>query len=64
MESLASGKEPQLGALPDKIAKDREMLRKQLASKYSWVGHEGDREAEAEKERKRAKEEEEKGKHP
>ena len=34
MESLASGKEPQLGALPEKIAKDRDQIRKQLAKKY------------------------------
>jgi hypothetical protein len=60
MESLAAGKEPQLGSLPDKIAKDREGLRKQLATKYSWAGH--DYEKEIEKERQREKEEQEKQK--
>jgi peroxiredoxin len=35
MEALASGKEPPLAALPEKIAKDREQLRKQLAKKYA-----------------------------
>jgi peroxiredoxin len=34
MEAIASGKEPQLRALPEKIAKDREQIRKQLATKY------------------------------
>jgi peroxiredoxin len=34
MESIASAKEPQLGALSEKIAKDKEQIRKQLAKKY------------------------------
>jgi hypothetical protein len=50
------------GSLSEKIAKDREGLRKQLASKYSWVGHEANKEKELEKEREKAKEEREKGK--
>ena len=62
MESLAAGKEPQVGTLAEKIGKDREALRKQLASKYSWVGHEADREKEMEKERQKEKEEQEKNK--
>ena len=62
MESLAAGKEPQLGPLTEKIAKDREALSKQLATKYSWVGHEDDKEKEMEKERQKEKEEQEKGK--
>jgi peroxiredoxin len=34
MESIASGKEPQLAGLTEKIAKDREQVRKQLVKKY------------------------------
>lgn len=34
MESLAAGKEPPLASLPDRITKDRDQLRKQLAKKY------------------------------
>jgi hypothetical protein len=60
MESFAAGKTPPMAALPEKIAKDREALRKQLAAKYSWVGHEHEKEAEREKERKKEKEEQEK----
>jgi peroxiredoxin len=35
MESLASGKEPQLKSLPEKIAKDRDQIRKQIVKKYA-----------------------------